>query len=124
MQPTWLALDELPSIQLTSTVRPGLCQSLVSKHHFLGKLDQKYTNPTQVYDNRGHVYQTGPAYDLTFCEVRDHSVVVEWQKPVYTGSGPITGYHVEYAKKGSSDWTTANETAVNHLFYKVRASSV
>lgn len=63
----------------------------------------------------------GPAYDLTFCEVRDHSLVVEWQKPVYTGSGPITGYHVEYAKTGTSDWHTATEKAVHHRFYKVIA---
>lgn len=53
--------------------------------------------------------------------MRDHSLVVEWQKPVYTGSGPVTGYHVEYAKKGTSDWTTANEKAVSHRFFKVRA---
>lgn len=66
----------------------------------------------------------GPAYDLTFCEVRDHSLVVEWQKPVYAGSGPITGYHVEYAKKGTSDWITANKTAVSHRFLKVRASLI
>ena len=64
----------------------------------------------------------GPAYDLTFTEVRDDSVVVEWQKPVYSGSGPITGYHVEYAKKGTSEWTTANQTAVSHRFHKVRTS--
>uniref|UniRef100_A0A3B4VF65 Myomesin 2 n=1 Tax=Seriola dumerili TaxID=41447 RepID=A0A3B4VF65_SERDU len=63
--------------------------------------------------------EPGPAYDLTFCEVRDNSLVVEWQKPVYSGSGPITGYHVEYAKKGTSDWTTANEKAVSHRFHKV-----
>uniref|UniRef100_A0AAV2LQV1 Myomesin 2 n=1 Tax=Knipowitschia caucasica TaxID=637954 RepID=A0AAV2LQV1_KNICA len=63
--------------------------------------------------------EPGPAYDLTFCEVRDNSVVVEWKKPLYTGSGPITGYHVEFAKIGSSNWTTANETAVTHRFYKV-----
>uniref|UniRef100_A0A672ZI78 Myomesin-2-like n=1 Tax=Sphaeramia orbicularis TaxID=375764 RepID=A0A672ZI78_9TELE len=63
--------------------------------------------------------EPGPAYDLTFCEVRDTSLVVEWQKPVYTGSGPITGYHVEYAKTGTSKWTTANETAVSHRFLKV-----
>nr|XP_020471314.1 myomesin-2-like [Monopterus albus] len=62
--------------------------------------------------------EPGPAYDLTLCELRDHSVVVEWKKPVYTGSGPITGYHVEYAKKGTSRWTMANETAVNQLFLK------
>lgn len=63
--------------------------------------------------------EPGPAYDLTFCEVRDNSLVVEWQKPVYAGSGPVTGYHVEYATKGSCEWTTANETAVSHRFLKV-----
>lgn len=66
----------------------------------------------------------GPAYDLTFSEVRDNSLLVEWIKPVYTGSGPITGYHVEYAKKGTSEWTTANKTAVSHRFLKVRASFI
>ena len=62
----------------------------------------------------------GPAYDLTASEVRDTSLVLEWKKPVYYGSGPITGYHVEYAKKGSSDWTRANKTAVSHRYLKVR----
>lgn len=63
--------------------------------------------------------EPGPAYDMTFCEIRGDSLLVEWQKPVYIGSGPITGYHVEYAKKGTNDFTTANETAVNHRFLKV-----
>ncbi|XP_070411037.1 myomesin-2 [Nothobranchius furzeri] len=63
--------------------------------------------------------EPGPAYDLTFCEVRDSSVVLEWNKPIYTGSGPITGYHVEYAETGSSVWITANETAVSNRFLKV-----
>lgn len=62
----------------------------------------------------------GPAYDLTLTEVRDHSSVVEWKKPLYTGSEPVTGYHIEYAKKGSSEWITSNDTAVNHRFFKVR----
>ncbi len=70
------------------------------------------------------VLSIGPAYDLTFTELRDNSVVVEWQKPVFTGSGPITGYHVEYTKKGTSEWTTATETAVSHRFFKVRATSI
>lgn len=68
--------------------------------------------------------EPGPAYDLTFTEVRDDSLVVEWQKPIYTGSGPITGYHVEYAKTGTSEWTTANTTAVNHRFLKVTGLEV
>ncbi|TKS70024.1 Myomesin-2 165 kDa connectin-associated protein 165 kDa titin-associated protein M-protein [Collichthys lucidus] len=68
--------------------------------------------------------EPGPAYDLTFSEVRDDSLLVEWEKPVYTGSGPITGYHVEYAKKGTSEWTTANKTAVSHRFLKVTGLEV
>lgn len=64
--------------------------------------------------------RSGPSYDLSLTEVRDHSLVVEWEKPLYTGCAPITGYHVEYCKKGTSDWITANETAVNHRFLKVR----
>ncbi|KAJ3594005.1 hypothetical protein NHX12_006337, partial [Muraenolepis orangiensis] len=63
--------------------------------------------------------EPGPAYDLAVSEVRDTSMVLEWKKPIYYGSGPITGYHVEYAKMGSSDWTSANETAVSHRFLKV-----
>uniref|UniRef100_A0A3P8P4C2 Myomesin 2a n=1 Tax=Astatotilapia calliptera TaxID=8154 RepID=A0A3P8P4C2_ASTCA len=68
--------------------------------------------------------EPGPAYDLTFCEVRDNSLVVEWQKPVYTGSEPITGYHVEYAKKGTANWITANEKAASHRFLKVTGLEV
>uniref|UniRef100_A0A3P8W2B0 Myomesin-2 n=1 Tax=Cynoglossus semilaevis TaxID=244447 RepID=A0A3P8W2B0_CYNSE len=68
--------------------------------------------------------EPGPAYDLTFCEVRDDSFVVEWQKPLYTGSGPITGYHVEYAKTGTSDWVTFNETTTTNHFLKVTGLEV
>uniref|UniRef100_A0A8C9ZCQ3 Myomesin 2 n=1 Tax=Sander lucioperca TaxID=283035 RepID=A0A8C9ZCQ3_SANLU len=80
---------------------------------------QSNTNVGLCLFSSHSVCPLGPAYDLTFSEVRDNSLVVEWKKPVYTGSGPITGYHVEYAKKGTSDWTTANETAVSHRFLKV-----
>lgn len=62
---------------------------------------------------------TGPSYDLTFCEVRDTSVVVEWKAPVYTGASAITGYVVEYAKVGSDSWTAANAKAVSHRYLKV-----
>lgn len=151
MQPTWLVSDQLPNIQPTSLVRPGLYRSLVSKYHLLtDSLANADTRPKQkVYGNHSHhVHQTalrvrrkgsnviidmfkcafshslcplGPAYDLTSTEVRDNSLVVEWQRPMYTGSSPITGYQVEYAKKGTSEWIIANETAVSHRFLKVRA---
>jgi len=63
--------------------------------------------------------QPGPAYDLRFSEVRDDSLVMEWEKPLYTGSGPVTGYYVVYAKAGTTDWTNANTEAVGHRFLKV-----
>ncbi|KAG7482100.1 hypothetical protein JOB18_013030 [Solea senegalensis] len=68
--------------------------------------------------------EPGPAYDLSVCEVRDDSMVVQWEKPIYTGSGPITGYRVEYLKTGTSEWITANESAVSHRFLKVKGLEV
>lgn len=62
---------------------------------------------------------TGPAYDLTFCEIRDTSLVVEWKAPVYTGASAVAGYVVEYAKAGSDSWTAANAKAVSHRYLKV-----
>lgn len=79
---------------------------------------------TQIQKSMWVCVSLGPAYNLTFCEVRNDSLLVEWQKPVYAGSGPITGYRVEYAKKGTSEWTSANETTVSHRFLKVRASLI
>ncbi|XP_056617305.1 myomesin-2 [Triplophysa dalaica] len=64
--------------------------------------------------------EPGPAYDLTFTEVRDESVVVEWKAPVYTGAGPVTGYYVEVSKKGSDTWSKASEASVNHCYLKVK----
>ncbi|MFT7805678.1 myomesin-2 [Arapaima gigas] len=63
--------------------------------------------------------EPGPAYDLTFCEVRDDSVVIEWKPPVYTGHSPITGYFVDKCEKGSDQWTTVNETLISHCYLKV-----
>ncbi|XP_030626963.1 myomesin-2 [Chanos chanos] len=63
--------------------------------------------------------EPGPAYDLSACEIRDDSLVLEWKIPVYTGASAITGYYVDVSKKGSGVWTTANETAVGHCYHKV-----
>jgi len=63
--------------------------------------------------------EPGPAYDLSFSEVRGHSLVIFWKAPVYTGASAITGYHVEMAKKGSSDFATLNAEAVGHRYLPV-----
>lgn len=61
----------------------------------------------------------GPAYDLTFTEVRDDSLVVEWKAPVYNGVSAITGYFIEKSRKGSDTWSKVNESSVNHCYLKV-----
>lgn len=66
------------------------------------------------------VAPSGPAYDLSFSEVRSHSLVVLWKAPVYTGASAVTGYFVEMAKKGSSEFVTLNEEAVSHRYLQVR----
>uniref|UniRef100_A0A673IEI1 Myomesin 2a n=1 Tax=Sinocyclocheilus rhinocerous TaxID=307959 RepID=A0A673IEI1_9TELE len=63
--------------------------------------------------------EPGPTYDVTFTEVRDDSVVVEWKAPVYNGASAITGYIVEKSKKGSDNWSKVNENSVNHCYFKV-----
>lgn len=62
---------------------------------------------------------SGPAYDLTFCEVRDTSLVLLWKPPVYSGSGPITGYFVDYKEEDSGEWSTVNEAATANRYLKV-----
>lgn len=51
--------------------------------------------------------------------MRDTSVLVQWKPPVYAGAGPITGYFVDMAKKGSSDFVAVNAEPVGHCYLKV-----
>ncbi|XP_029355109.1 myomesin-2 isoform X4 [Echeneis naucrates] len=61
----------------------------------------------------------GPAYDLSFSEVRSHSLVILWKAPVYTGASAVTGYFVDMAKKDSSEFVTLNEEALKHRYLQV-----
>lgn len=61
----------------------------------------------------------GPAYDLSFSEVRGHSLVLLWKAPVYTGVSAVTGYLVDMAKKGSSEFETLNQDPVSHRYLQV-----
>lgn len=61
----------------------------------------------------------GPAYDLTFCEVRDSSLVLLWKAPVYAGGSPVSGYLVDYKDGDSGEWVTANEAATANRYLKV-----
>ncbi|KAL4659860.1 myomesin-2-like [Arapaima gigas] len=63
--------------------------------------------------------EPGPSYDLSFCEIKNDSLVIQWKAPVYTGKSVITGYFVEVSKKGSIEWSTVNEASVPHCYLKV-----
>lgn len=63
--------------------------------------------------------EPGPTYDLTFCEVRDTSLVLLWKAPVYAGSGPVTGYFVDYQEEGSKEWTPVSEAPTPNRYLKV-----
>ncbi|MED6293100.1 hypothetical protein CHARACLAT_007382 [Characodon lateralis] len=63
--------------------------------------------------------QPGPAYDLSFSEVRGDSLVILWKAPIYTGANAVTGYFVDMAKKGSSEFVTLNGEPVSHHYLQV-----
>ncbi|KAM4584028.1 M-protein, striated muscle isoform 3-T4 [Odontesthes bonariensis] len=63
--------------------------------------------------------EPGPAYDLSFSEVRGDSLVILWKAPVYTGASAVTGYLVDMAKKSSSEFVTLNQEAVSHRYLQV-----
>ncbi|KAJ8383756.1 hypothetical protein AAFF_G00215150 [Aldrovandia affinis] len=71
--------------------------------------------PCEAWD----MAEPGPVYDLTFCEIRNDSVVLEWEASLYMGHSEISGYTVEMSKKGSDTWTTVNETAISQRYLKV-----
>ncbi|XP_011761154.2 myomesin-3 [Macaca nemestrina] len=48
--------------------------------------------------------QPGPPYDVRVSEVRATSLVLQWEPPLYTGAGPVTGYHVSFQEEGSEQW--------------------
>uniref|UniRef100_A0AAQ5XGK0 Myomesin 2a n=1 Tax=Amphiprion ocellaris TaxID=80972 RepID=A0AAQ5XGK0_AMPOC len=63
--------------------------------------------------------EPGPAYDLSFSEIRSHSLVIQWKAPVYTGASAVSGYFVDMTKKGSSEFVTLNQEAVSHRYLQV-----
>ncbi|XP_003412010.1 myomesin-2 [Loxodonta africana] len=63
--------------------------------------------------------EPGPAYDLTFCEVRNTSLVMLWKAPVYSGSSPVSGYFVDYKEVGTEEWITVNEKTTANRYLKV-----
>uniref|UniRef100_A0A8B9UEG1 Myomesin 3 n=1 Tax=Anas zonorhyncha TaxID=75864 RepID=A0A8B9UEG1_9AVES len=63
--------------------------------------------------------EPGPPYDVKFTEVRDSSLMLHWQAPLYTGAGPVTGYYVDVCEEGSEEWKQINKQPVATTHMKV-----
>ncbi|XP_009906751.1 myomesin-3 [Dryobates pubescens] len=61
--------------------------------------------------------EPGPPYDVRCTEVRDSSLRLHWEAPLYTGAGPVTGYYVEMCEEGAEEWKQINKqpTGSTHL---------
>uniref|UniRef100_A0A8C5T6Y8 Myomesin-3 n=1 Tax=Malurus cyaneus samueli TaxID=2593467 RepID=A0A8C5T6Y8_9PASS len=61
--------------------------------------------------------QPGPPYDVRSSEVRDCSLQLHWEAPLYLGAGPVTGYFIDLCEEGSEEWKQINQqpTASTHM---------
>ncbi|XP_027561797.1 myomesin-3 [Neopelma chrysocephalum] len=63
--------------------------------------------------------EPGPPYDVRCSEVRDSSLQLHWEAPLYTGAGPVTGYFVDMCEEGSEEWKRINKQPVATTHMKV-----
>ncbi|NWX57561.1 MYOM3 protein, partial [Promerops cafer] len=61
--------------------------------------------------------EPGPPYDVRCTEVRDSSLQLHWEAPLYQGAGPVTGYFIDLCEEGSEEWQQINKqpTATTHM---------
>lgn len=61
----------------------------------------------------------GPPHDVRCTEVRDSSLRLLWEAPLYQGAGPVTGYFLELCEEGSEDWKQINKQPTGSTHMKV-----
>ncbi|KAM5180688.1 myomesin-3 [Mantella aurantiaca] len=61
--------------------------------------------------------EPGPPYDVRCREVRDGTLMLHWEPPVYIGSNPVNGYVIEVCEEGTEAWRRINEepTLESHM---------
>ncbi|RMB91320.1 hypothetical protein DUI87_32459 [Hirundo rustica rustica] len=61
--------------------------------------------------------EPGPPHDVRCTEVRDSSLQLRWEAPLYAGAGPVTGYFIDLCEEGSEEWKQINKqpTATTHM---------
>ncbi|KAI1894840.1 hypothetical protein AGOR_G00119890 [Albula goreensis] len=64
--------------------------------------------------------EPGCPYDLEFREVRENSLVLLWERPMYEGQSPVTGYVVEIIQEDEEEgWTALTQEPITDTFLQV-----
>ncbi|KAG5857994.1 hypothetical protein ANANG_G00025390 [Anguilla anguilla] len=64
--------------------------------------------------------EPGCPYDLEFRDVRENSLVLLWEGPLYEGRSPVTGYLVEIIEEGEEEgWITLTPEPITDTNLKV-----
>ncbi|KAG9337127.1 hypothetical protein JZ751_029718 [Albula glossodonta] len=64
-------------------------------------------------------------YDLEFREVRENSLVLLWERPMYEGQSPVTGYVVEIIQEDEEEgWTALTQEPITDTFLQLRVTAV
>ncbi|XP_071992798.1 myomesin-3 isoform X2 [Engystomops pustulosus] len=63
--------------------------------------------------------EPGPPYDVRCREVRDNTLMLHWEFPIYTGSSVVTGYLVEACEEGTGDWKRISEDPIPNTHMKI-----
>uniref|UniRef100_A0A250Y7T1 Myomesin-3 n=1 Tax=Castor canadensis TaxID=51338 RepID=A0A250Y7T1_CASCN len=63
--------------------------------------------------------QPGPPYDVRVSEVRATSLMLQWEPPLYIGSGPVTGYLVSCQEEGSEEWKPVTPDTISGTHLRV-----
>uniref|UniRef100_A0A8C5S4P2 Myomesin 3 n=1 Tax=Laticauda laticaudata TaxID=8630 RepID=A0A8C5S4P2_LATLA len=85
----------------------------------------KVSEPSDIFKcEEWTMPEPGPPYDVRCTEVRDTSLMLHWEPPLYTGVGPIRGYYVEACEEGSDTWEQLNKQLISKTHMKVWLSDL
>ncbi|XP_026558631.1 myomesin-3 isoform X1 [Pseudonaja textilis] len=80
----------------------------------------KVSEPSDIFKcEEWTMPEPGPPYDVRCTEVRDTSLMLHWEPPLYTGAGPIRGYYVEAREDGSDTWEQLNKQLISKTHMKL-----
>ncbi|XP_007424138.1 myomesin-3 [Python bivittatus] len=80
----------------------------------------KVSEPSDIFKcEEWTMPEPGPPYDVRCTEVRDTSLMLHWEPPLYTGAGPVSGYYVEACEEGSDTWERLNKQPISSTHMKL-----